>query len=62
MTEINLIYFLKEQVIKGWKFWLDEGEVNFAAPNDSNLKVLEQLRENRTEILNLLQELSLIHI
>ena len=56
MTEMNLIYFLQELIIKGWNFWLDEGEVNFDAPNNFNVEVLEQLRENKAEILHLLQE------
>ena len=60
---MNLKELLKSLTIKDWKFWIEEGELNFDAPEDqSNLEVLSQLKQHKSQLVRLLQELSLIHI
>ncbi|MCV3211983.1 amino acid adenylation domain-containing protein [Plectonema radiosum NIES-515] len=49
--------FLQEISIKGWKLWSEDGRLRYRAPNnEATSSVLEQLKENKAEILNLLQE------
>ena len=49
--------FLQEISIKGWKLWSEDGRLRYRAPNnEATSSVLEQLKEYKAEILNLLQE------
>ncbi|KAB8314800.1 amino acid adenylation domain-containing protein [Tolypothrix campylonemoides VB511288] len=54
---MNLVEFLQNLVIKGWKFW-NEGEgLYYDAPSEqSTSSVLAQLKQHKAEILQLLQE------
>ncbi|NJM72004.1 MAG: amino acid adenylation domain-containing protein, partial [Scytonema sp. RU_4_4] len=49
--------FLQEISIKGWKLWSENGRLRYRAPNnEATSSVLEQLKEHKREILNLLQQ------
>jgi len=54
---MNLKELLKSLTIKDWKFWIEEGELNYNAPEDhSNLEILNQLKRHKSQIVWLLQE------
>ena len=56
---MNLVAFLQELVIKGWKFWTEDEQVRFRAPElEPTAEILAQLKQNRAQILELLQEQS----
>ena len=49
--------FLQEIAIKGWKLWFDNGRLRYRAPsNEETSTVLEQLKNYKTQIQNLLHE------
>ena len=54
---MNLFEFLQDLGIKGWKFWSENGKLRYRAPKEeSNSLILDQLKEHKAEILQLLQE------
>jgi amino acid adenylation domain-containing protein len=54
---MSLAEFLQELVIKDWKFWNENNRLRYSAPQEeSNSSVLEQLKQHKSEILQLLQE------
>ncbi|MGB3193282.1 MAG: amino acid adenylation domain-containing protein, partial [Limnoraphis sp.] len=54
---MNLPEFLQDLVIKGWKFWSENGKLCYRAPKDeSNSFILEQLKQHKVEILQLVHE------
>ena len=55
---MDLTYFLQELIIKGWKFWISEEKIKYDAPNEVNSKILDKLKQNKTEILHLLKNSS----
>ncbi len=56
MMKMDLIYFLQELIIKGWKFWISEEKIHYDAPNEANSKILNKLKENKTDIIKLLRD------
>ena len=56
---MNLVEFLQQLVIQGWKFWAEGEQVRFRAPDiKSTARLVTQLKQNKTKILELLQERS----
>jgi len=54
---MNLIEFLQNLVIKGWKFWSEDNQLRYRAPKEESVAlVLEQLKQHKTEILELLRD------
>ena len=54
---MNLVEFLQNLVIKGWKFWNERERLYYNAPSEESISsVLVQLKQHKTEILQLLQE------
>ncbi|MDB9520158.1 SDR family NAD(P)-dependent oxidoreductase [Roseofilum reptotaenium CS-1145] len=54
---MNLVEFLQDLSIQGWKLWSDNGGLSYDAPGDRSIDaVLAQLKEHKDEILRLLQE------
>ncbi|MDF5725916.1 MAG: amino acid adenylation domain-containing protein, partial [Rhizonema sp. PD37] len=49
--------FLQKISIEGWKLWSENGRLRYRAPNnEATSSILEQLKEHKREILNLLQQ------
>jgi hypothetical protein len=54
---MNLLEFLQDLAINGWKFWSEKGTLLYRAPKEeSNSFILEQLKQHKAEILQLVQE------
>ncbi|NEO39726.1 MAG: amino acid adenylation domain-containing protein [Moorea sp. SIOASIH] len=54
---MNLVDFLRELSIKGWKLWVQEEEIRYHAPKYEPINsVLAQLKQYKTEILQLLRD------
>ena len=54
---MSLVEFLQELVIKDWKFWNENNRLRYSTPQEeSTSSVLEQLKQHKSEILQLLQE------
>ncbi|MGK7875560.1 MAG: amino acid adenylation domain-containing protein [Xenococcaceae cyanobacterium] len=52
-----LAEFLQEISIKGWKLWSENGRLRYRAPNnEATASILKQLKQDKIEILKLLQE------
>ncbi|NEO70811.1 non-ribosomal peptide synthetase, partial [Moorena sp. SIO3H5] len=53
---MNLLEFLQDLVIKGWKLWNEGNRLRYCAPNEeSTALVLAQLKQHKAEILQLLR-------
>mgnify|MGYP001106864068 CR=1 FL=1 len=56
---MNLVEFLQQLVIKGWQFWTEGEQVRFRAPETRlTAEIIDRLKQNKTKILELLQERS----
>ncbi|NEO92989.1 MAG: hypothetical protein F6K56_23260 [Moorea sp. SIO3G5] len=54
---MNLLEFLQDLVIKGWKLWNEGNRLRYCAPNEeSTALVLAQLKQHKAEILELLRD------
>ena len=54
---MNLVEFLQNLVIKGWKFWNEGERLYYDAPHEQpTSSILAQLKQHKAEILQLLQE------
>ena len=54
---MNLFEFLQDLVIKDWKFWNEDNRLRYRAPKEeSTALVLAQLKQHKTEILQLLRD------
>ena len=54
---MNLVKFLKELAIKGWKFWNEGNQLYYDAPSKQlTSELLAQLKQHKIEIIKLLEE------
>ena len=54
---MNLLEFLQDLVIQGWKFWNEDNRLRYRAPKGESItSILGQLKQYKTEVLQLLQE------
>jgi len=54
---VNLVEFLQELTIQGWQFWSEGEKLHYRAPQEKlTASVLSQLKQHKTEILELLRD------
>ena len=54
---MNLVEFVQDLSIQGWKLWIEEEQLYFDAPQDESLQsVLAQMKEHKSELLELLNK------
>ena len=53
---MNLVQFLQDITIKGWKLWSEGEQLNYDAPDEQSTSlVLAQLKKHKAEVIQLLQ-------
>ncbi|NEO77839.1 condensation domain-containing protein, partial [Moorena sp. SIO4G3] len=53
---MNIVEFLQNLKIKGWQLWSNGEKIGYRAPNEGSTKlVLSQIKQHKTEILQLLK-------
>ena len=54
---MNLVEFLQDLIIKDWKFWIDGDRLSYRAPKQESIsEVLTQLKQQKSEIIQLLRQ------
>ena len=55
---MNLVLFLQELVIQGWKFWNEDNLLRYKAPKEkSSAEILAQLKQHKAQIIQLVKRL-----